>query len=386
MTDIRIGIIGHGNMGSAHARNLHEGKVPGARLAALADINPEALRGYDDSVATFASADELLAARCVDAVIIATPHYDHTPISVQALEAGLHVLVEKPLGVHVADCRKTIAAYENRPDKNQIFCLMFNQRTTPTYQKLRDLISKGELGALQRVQWTITDWFRSQAYYDSGGWRATWGGEGGGVLLNQCPHQLDLWQWLFGMPDRVRAFCHFGKRHSIEVEDEVTAYLEYDAGYSGVFIAATGESPGTNRLEIACERGRVVLENGELRWTRTEQEVSAFSHSTRQAFAKAPHWEVLVPTSGTGEGHVGIMKNFIAAITGEAELMAPGLQGIRSVELANAMLLSGFTGETVPLPIDAAAYEAQLQERIASSTFVKPEAIKTSADDFQSSF
>jgi predicted dehydrogenase len=387
MTDpVRIGIIGVGGMGSSHARNLIAGKVTGAKLTAISDIEESAMSGYDDSIATFTQPGQLIGSGLVDAVIIATPHYDHTPLSVAALEAGLHVLVEKPLGVHVADCKKTIAAYEQRPKSEQVFCLMFNQRTTPVYRRLRELIQGGEFGALQRVQWTITDWFRSQRYYDSGGWRATWAGEGGGVLLNQCPHQLDLWYWLFGMPSRIRAFCHIGKHHHIEVEDEVTAYLEYDQGFSGIFIASTCESPGTNRMEIACERGRIIVEGGQISWTRTEQEVTAFSHSTDQRFGKAPHWNVEVPASGQAEQHVGIMNNFAAAIRGEEELLARGEQGIHSVELANAMLYSGFTKQTIELPIDAKAYEAHLQQLIANSTFQKNNTTSDTSKDLAGSF
>ncbi|MFW5829276.1 MAG: Gfo/Idh/MocA family protein [Planctomycetota bacterium] len=383
--NVRIGVVGIGNMGGSHCRNLIDGNVPGGELAAICDTDPEK-HGKFPGITAFQTHQDLIASGSVDAIIIATPHYDHTPIAIDGLAAGLHVLVEKPLGVHVADCQRMIVAYEQRPKQEQVFCEMFNQRTIHAHRKIKELIDGGELGELRRVQWTITNWFRTQSYYDSGGWRATWGGEGGGVLLNQCPHQLDLWQWFFGMPERIRAHCHIGKYHRIEVEDDVTAYMEYANGATGMFIASTGEAPGTNRLEICGERGRLVFENGELAFTRNEVPMSEHCATATQGFSQPGVWHVRIPVPGGGPQHVGIMQNFVDAIRGSGELMAPAPDGIKSVELANAMLYSGFTGETVALPIDAAAYEQHLQKLIAESTFEKTTATKQSDDSFANSF
>jgi predicted dehydrogenase len=317
-------------------------------------------------------------------VLIATPHYDHTTLGIAALKQGLHVLVEKPISVHKADCEKLIAAHT---DENQVFAAMFNQRTNPQYQKLRAMIQSGELGALQRVQWTITDWFRSEYYYQSGGWRATWAGEGGGVLLNQCPHQLDLWQWLFGMPSKVRGFLSLGKYHDIEVEDDVTAYLEYDNGCTGVFITTTGEAPGTNRLEVAGDRGKVVIENKTFTFIRNEVPMSEHSRTVQSGFMRPEVWNVEIPVSGEGEQHIGILKNFARAVLDGSPLIARAEEGIHSVELANAMILSGCTGETLELPIDPERYRAFLQDKINNSTFEKAVVeVKASADDFSKSF
>lgn len=362
--DLRIGVIGVGNMGSAHARMLEQGKVSGAVLAAVCDHNPGQCERFA-SARRFGDARELIQSGEVDAVVVATPHYDHPHSAVAALEAGLHVLVEKPLAVHKADAERMLAAYAARPKTSQVFAEMFNQRTDPRYQKLKQLIDTGELGAIRRLNWIITDWFRTEAYYRSGGWRATWRGEGGGVLLNQAPHQLDLWQWLFGMPRRVRAFCGFGRFHAIEVEDQVTAYLEYSSGATGVFVTTTGEAPGTNRLEIAAERGKVVIEGDGLRFVRNEVPMSDFSKSTSECYAGPPTWKVEIPTSGAGPQHLGILQNFADAIAGRAELVAPAVEGVHSVELANAMLLSALEDRTVELPLDAAAYAGQLERLIA---------------------
>jgi len=263
---------------------------------------------------------------------------------------------------------------------------MFNQRTDPRYIRLKGLIDSGELGKINRVQWTITDWFRTFTYYASGGWRATWAGEGGGVLLNQCPHQLDLWQWLFGMPESVRAHIELGRFHDIEVEDDVTAYLRYKDGMSGVFITTTGEAPGTNRLEIAAERGKVIVEGTTIEWTRNETETLEHSKTTEKAFGKPGTWNIEIPHHGTGEQHVGIMKNFANAILHGEELIAPASEGIHSVELANSMIQSGLEDRTVSMPLDAPAYEVLLKENIATSTHKKVvKEVTASSDDFANS-
>jgi predicted dehydrogenase len=358
---VRVGVIGVGAMGKSHAEAILQGHIPRATLAAVADAAPALLAAFPQ-VRQFTSAKEMIHSGEVDAVIIATPHYSHTTIGIEALEAGLHVLVEKPISVHKADCERLIAAHRSR---RQVFAAMFNQRTDPYYRKLRELIQNGELGAIRRINWIITDWFRTAAYYGSGGWRATWAGEGGGVLLNQCPHNIDLWQWLFGMPKAVRGFCQIGRYHDIEVEDNVTAFLEYANGATGVFITSTGEAPGTNRLEVAAERGRVVIESDKFLFTRNEVEMSEFSRTTTAKFAGPPTWKIEIPLSGHGGQHREIMQNFIAAILDGAPLIAPAKEGIRSVELANAMLFSSFENRTVELPLDGRKYERFLKAKAA---------------------
>ena len=386
MKDIRLGIIGLGNMGSTHARNLLQGAVPGMVLSALCDKNADRLKPFPE-VAHFSDANALITSPTVDAVLVATPHFDHTVYGIATLQAGKHLLVEKPISVHKQDCEKLIAAYT---DKRLVFAAMFNQRTDPRYAKLKALIDSGELGQLRRATWNVTGWFRTESYYASGGWRATWKGEGGGVLLNQSPHQLDLWQHFFGMPTKVRAFVTLARYHDIEVEDDVTAYLENADGFRGVFITTTGEAPGSDRLEIAAERGRVVLdaEVDDIRWIRNETPMSAWSKTCPGGFTRPPRWEVIVPT-GTDKDpqHVGIMRNFAAAIREGTPLTAPGVEGIRSVELANAMLYSGLKDETVELPLDSGRY-AQFLDGLIAHSREKPHVARetSSPDDFSQSF
>lgn len=382
MNSVRVGIIGMGNIGKHHANYLRAGQVPNCELVAVCSSSPAKLESYKP-LKIFGNAEQMIDSREIDAVLIATPHFQHTTLGIAALEAGLHVMVEKPISVHKADAERLIAAANRHPD--QVFAAMFQLRTEPRYLKIQSLLRAGELGKLVRVTWINTDWFRTEAYYASGGWRATWRGEGGGVLLNQALHNLDTLYWLFGRPARVRAFCQLGKYHPIEVEDEVTAYLEWPDGATGTFITSTGEAPGSNRLEICGSRGRLVLENDRLTFLRNESDMFAFSREAKTGFGKPELWTVDVPFHNAPSQHATLMQNFVEAIRDRKPLIAPGADGLGSVELANAMLYSGLTQQTVEFPLDAAAYERKLQQLIADSKFQK-KVVEIQNDDFSKSF
>ncbi|MGD1017979.1 MAG: Gfo/Idh/MocA family oxidoreductase [Verrucomicrobiia bacterium] len=384
MKSIRLGVIGLGTMGLGHAEKIASGAVNRCELAAVCDPTPAKFARFPNAKG-FTRSDELVRSGVVDAVLIATPHYAHTTIGIEALQHSLHVLVEKPISVHKADGQRLVAAHQG---PKQVFAAMFNQRTDPYYRKVRELIQNGELGQVRRVNWIITNWFRTEAYYKLGAWRATWAGEGGGVLLNQCPHNLDLFQWFFGMPNRVRGFCGFGRYHDIEVEDDVTAYFEYTDGATAVFIASTGEAPGTNRLEIAAENGRLVFENDVLSFTKNETPMTEFSRAATKAFAAPAAKESKFTFPDRGGQHVEVLQNFVDAILDGKPLIAPATEGIHSVELANAILFSAFRNQTVDLPLDAAAYEKLLQEKFAASRFQRnaPRKPGTVADDLADSF
>ncbi|MDB6037496.1 MAG: oxidoreductase [Verrucomicrobiales bacterium] len=381
MNPVRIGLLGLGNMGRFHADYLSQKKVERCELTAIATSDAAKAAKYSGA-RLFNSPEALIDSGSVDAVVIATPHYSHTSLGIRAFGRGLHVMVEKPISVHVADCERLIAAHRK---SNRIFGAMFQLRTEPRYQKLKKLIVTGDLGEIVRVNWIITDWFRTEAYYSSGGWRATWKGEGGGALLNQCPHQLDLLHWLFGRPARVRGFCQFGRYHNIEVEDNVTVYLEYPNRATGLFVSSTGESPGTNRFEIAGERGKVVIENGRMTFTRNEAPMSEFSREAKTGFARPDLWNIEIPTENAPTQHATVMQNFVDAIIENKPLIAPGEEGLYSVEVANAALYSSWTGQVVELPLDSAAYERKLNEKIADSQFEK-KVVPVSAEDFTKSF
>jgi predicted dehydrogenase len=371
MKKVRLGIIGMGNMGRGHYKNLKT--LPEFEITALSDVNPEGLAGVPEK--KFKDADSLVASGLADAVLIATPHYFHAPQAVAALGAGLHVLVEKPVAVHVNEVKRMAAAHS---DKSRAFAANFNMRANPVFRKIKQVIQAGELGPLQRVGWICTDWFRSNTYFASAGWRATWAGEGGGTLLNQCPHTLDLLQWFAGMPRRITCLAGFGKYHPIEVEDEVTAVLEYESGMTAVFVASTGETPGTNRLEIAGDRGRLVYEDQKLRFLRNEVPTSEYNRTTQERFAPPPVWEVSIPAFASTwiEQYTAVYRDFYNAIqTGGKVGVAPAREGMHSLELANAMLLSAWLGRPVTLPLDGDLYEAELRKRIKTSKF-KPTVLK----------
>ncbi len=384
MKNVRVGIIGMGNIGKHHAGYLLEGKVARCQLAAVCSTSPDKLADYAaKGVKVFGDAMELIRSKTVDAVIVATPHYQHTSLGIAAFEHGLHLMVEKPISAHKADAEKLIAAHAKNP--KLAFGGMFQLRVEPRYEKIRALICGGDLGEIVRVNWVNTDWFRGEAYYASSAWRATWKGEGGGVLLNQCLHNLDVLQWLLGMPVRTRGFCQLGRFHQIEVEDSVTAYLEWPNGATGVFVSSTGEAPGANRFEIVGTRGTLVLENGKLMFTRNAADMIEFSRTAKTGFVKPDAKTEEVSFTNAAAPHAALMQNFVNAILDGETLIAPGADGIHSVELANAMVFSSLSKETVELPMSGAAWEKKLNQLIAESKLEK-KVMQVEAGDFASSF
>ena len=373
MKKVRLGMIGIGNMGTGHCQNIMDGKCPEIELTAVADINPDRLKWAADnlpeSVVKFDSAEELMDSGLCDAVHIAVPHYDHPGLAIEAMKKGLHVMVEKPAGVYLKQVREMNAEAKKHPEL--VFGMMFNQRTDHIYRKMKELVDGGTLGELRRSNWIITDWYRPQAYYDSGSWRATWKGEGGGVLLNQCPHNLDLWQWICGMPVRVQAHLHYGKWHQIEVEDDVTAYVEYANGATGSFITTTGDAPGTNRFEVTLEKGKLVSEGGKLKLWELSMKEPEFSRINQIPFGSPDVTFTEVETDGKSEQHVGVLNAFAAAIFRGEPLVASGFEGINGLTLSNAMHLSDWTGKMIDLPMDEDLYWTLLQKKAQESKVKK---------------
>ena len=369
MEKIRLGIIGIGNMGSGHARNVVEGRCPEFELTAVADINPEriewAKKEISDKAVYFTDTIEMLDSGLIDACIVAVPHYNHPTYAIECMKRGIHVMVEKPAGVYARQVREMNAVSAEHPEV--VFGMMFNQRTNCIYRKLRELVQSGKYGRIRRTNWLITNWYRPQAYYDSGDWRATWSGEGGGVLLNQCPHQLDLWQWICGMPKTVQAHLHFGKWHDIEVEDDVTAYVEYENGATGVFITTTGDARGTNRFEIQMDKAKFVVENDKLYMEEFEMSEPEFSRTNTTPFGHMNYTACEVETDGLNLQHIGVLNAWAGAILRGEPLVASGAEGINGLTLSNAMHLSAFTGKQVSLPLDDDFYYEELMKRVATS-------------------
>lgn len=368
MKEVRLGIIGLGGMGTNHANNIVKGLVPEMRLTAIADVRQSRLdyakENLPEGIALFSDGRELIDSGTCDAVLIATPHYFHPEFVIYALEHGVHAISEKPAGVYTKQVRE-MNEVAKRSDK--VFALMLNQRTNCVYRKLHEMIGSGELGELKRVNWIITDWYRTQSYYDAAGWKATWDGEGGGVLLNQCPHQLDLLQWLCGMPVKVRAFCHEAKWHDIEVEDDVTAYLEYANGATGVFVTTTGDAPGTNRLELTFEMGKIICEGDQLIYDRLAENERSFCKTCPDGFRKPETERIIVETDGKNEQHVGVLKAFADRILHGGRLVAEGIEGINGLTLSNAMYLSSWLDRTIELPFDEELFLKELNKRRSRS-------------------
>lgn len=370
MKAVRLGVVGLGVMGENHCRDIQN--IEGARLTAVCDLRKEVAmaKGAEFGAEAFTESGEMLASGKIDGVIIATPHFDHTRVALEAFTRGVHVLTEKPVGVHVMDIQKMIDAYQEalRRFPGLLFAAMFQQRTKPAAIKIKELIDSGELGKLIRASWIVTTWYRPQCYFDAGGWRATWAGEGGGVLMNQSPHQLDMYQWFFGLPQRLSGFASLGKYHAIEVEDEVTAYFEHSNGMVGHFITSTGEAPGTNRLEIAAEFGKLVWEENRLTFYRNRQSLLEHLKHSREKFGKPEHWICEIPVAAGEGSHAEVTRNFCDAVRGEAELIAPAAEGKNSIEITNAIILSSAEKRRVELPLDEAAFERLFTDLVAESS------------------
>lgn len=369
MKKIRLGILGVGNIGRDHVKRVVNGECPEIELAAVCDLKPDRLAYArelaGEALPVFTSAEEMMESGLIDSVLVSVPHYDHPKFAMMAMEKGLHVLIEKPAGVYTKQVMEMNECAKKRDVK---FGIMMNQRTNCIYRKMREIVQSGELGEIRRTNWIITNWYRSQSYYDSGDWRATWSGEGGGVLLNQCPHNLDLWQWICGMPKTVRAHLHYGKWHDIEVEDDVSAYVEYANGATGMFITSTGDCPGTNRFEITLDKGKLIAEGDTLTMWKSEVSEQEFSATNTNPFGSMKFNITKVETDGKNPQHAGVMNAFASAILHGTPLVAEGVEGIRGLSLSNAMHLSSFTDTTVDLEnFDHELFYSELMKRVATS-------------------
>ena len=370
MDKVRIGIVGCGNMGTGHSKNLREDKIDNGVLTAVCDINPKKLEAFKerfgDTIKYFDNAEDMFKSGECDCVIICTPHYSHPELAICALDHNLNCIVEKPAGVYTLQVKEMLAKAEK---SDKILGIMFNQRTNPAFKTMKKMIADGKIGDIKRTNWIITDWYRTQYYYDTGAWRATWAGEGGGVLYNQAPHQLDLFQWIVGMqPSKVHAFCHYGKWHDIEVEDDVTCYVEYPNGATGVFITTTADAPGTNRFEVTGTLGTLIFESDKLYYKQLLKDERVHCKEADKGF-ETP--EVLptveIELEGDNPQHVGILNNICNAILGLEPVYAPAKDGLAGVQLANAMHLSSWLGESVSLPINDELFYEELKKRIAVS-------------------
>jgi len=369
MEKIKYGIIGIGKMGSLHARKLKVGLIRNSALGAVCDNDPKRLEWAKKTLKdtpAFDNYKQLIDSGLVDAVLIATPHYLHPPIAKYAISKGIHTIIEKPAGVFTKDVRELNEFAASRPDI--AFGIMYNQRTNKLYRKAKEIMDSGQMGELKRASWLITDWYRPQAYYDQGGWRGTWSGEGGGVLINQCPHQLDLFQWLVGMPKKVRGYVKEAVHRDINVENDVTAYLEYENGATGLFVTSTHDSPGTNRLEISSNGGKIVIEKNKLEYYKLNQSEQEFNAVNTKFMPRIPYTKKVVRIGKLASllelvfgQHTKIVKNFSEHLLSKEPLIAPGADGIDGLTLSNAIHLSSWLNKEIELPIDENSFIEQLE-------------------------
>ena len=369
MEKVKLGIIGLGNMGAGHANSVIDGKCPEITLAAVADINPDRLQWGQENlkgeITYFDDAIKMLDSGLIDACMVSVPHYDHPKLAIECMKRGIHVMVEKPAGVYTNQVKEMNEEADRHPEV--VFGMMFNQRTNCVYRKLHELVHSGEYGEIRRINWIITDWYRPGIYYESGSWRATWAGEGGGVLLNQCPHQLDMWQWLCGMPKKVQSFLHYGKWHDIEVEDDATVYMEYENGATGVFVTSTGDAHCSNLLEIQMDRAKLVVENNKLILEEYEMTEQEFSRTNTIPFNTVKSTVSEVETDGENPQHVGVLNAWADAILRGGKLVADGREGVNGLRLSNAIHLSSFLGKAVEIPFDEDLFYDELMKRVATS-------------------
>lgn len=370
---VSIGVAGTGNIGMQHIELLTTGQIRGAELGATSSTRCEpAAQGLPH----FQRFQDMLESGAVDAVLVATPTMAHPELGEATLRAGLHLLMEKPIAMSVLQAQNLIA----QAPSDLAFAVMLNQRYHAAYSKLKSLLDAGVLGELHRFNWTMTAWYRPDIYYQVSSWRGTWHGEGGGLLINQCIHNLDILQWLFGMPSSLSAHIGLGRYHDIEVEDDVAAIMKFDSGMSGVLVASSGEAPGVNRLEIVGDQGMLVYDDQTIKLLRTDQPVSAHCRDTREMFGVPEVSEEFIALDAEVNQHGAVIENFVSAIQGREALATPAEEGLGSLQLANGMLLSSWTGGTVELPLDSQEYESQLQQRIARSGLRKPRKVDVHID------
>lgn len=356
-TPLRFALIGcAAGIAMTHLEAL--GKLPGAQIVGMSDINAErgAARAAEHNAPFFTDHREMLAATTPDVAVIVTPHPFHAPIAFDCFDAGTHVLVEKPIAVEVADADRMIAAADAA---DRILAVNFQQRFKPSTEGARALIDEGVIGNILRVIW-IEPWFRTEAYYRSASWRGTWKGEGGGVLMNQAPHTLDLMCYLAGMPVKVWGWTRT-LRHGMECEDTAQAMFELANGSPGYFATNTIEAGQKPLFKIIGDRATLEIEPTRLHLTRFEPDSDTFMRTSPEMFASPQSETETIEFSGTGDGHLDVYRDLQRAIVTGTKPRTDGRETMRSLELANAIILSSYSGQPVTLPLDRAAYSELLQ-------------------------
>lgn len=367
MNQVRMAVIGTGSMGKKYAQMIAAGSVKDMVLTAVvcrSEANIEwAKEKLNQEVQIFPDADTLYAhGDLFDAVMIVTPHKLHPEMVKQGLLAGKHMFCDKPAGVSMKQCEEMARLAR---EKDLKFAMMFHQRMYGKYLRIKELLEQNEIGVIRRVMMENSRYYRTQYYHKSGSWRSSWTGEGGGALINQGQHILDIWQWLVGMPQSVQAVIPFGKYNDFDVDDEATILMEYPDKRTAVFILTTGEGSWTERLEIVGSKGTILLEEDKLTISRYDQDLTEYGKNA-QCNAREQMKETLTVEDypKEKEPYEEMLADFADAILTDGSVAVSGLEGLHALELTNAAYLSAFTGKKISLPMDADEYEKELTRRM----------------------
>lgn len=371
MEKIRMAVIGIGIMGKKYAKMIREGMISGMRLGAVCCRSQENIQWakaqLGEEIPVFENTKQLFeSSDLFDACLIVTPHKLHPEMIMQALDAGKHVFCDKPIGISMKQCQ---GIREKLDQSGLVFAMMFHQRMYPKYERIHTLLENGTLGQIRRIMVENSRYYRTWYYHKSGSWRSSWKGEGGGALLNQGQHLLDIWQWLFGMPDSLYAMIPYGKYNDFSVDDEATILMKYPDKKTAVLILTTGEGTWTERMEIAGSKGTLILEDNHLTLHLYDQDLDDYKKtaacSSREEFKEKVLEEVFPEDQ---EPYEEMLTDFAQAVLKKRPVRVNGLEGLNSLELTNAAYLSAWTGETVALPLDAERYERELEKRITDET------------------
>jgi len=367
---IRVGIAGIGYIAEEYTKLFTQGKIKGAAITALSSRNESHMQEIKtkyalENATLFTDYDAMLRSGCIDMVMICTPHFYHPHMAIRAIEAGIHTMIEKPVGVFPEELDALMDCVKNHPtvQSGVLYC----RRANPVFAKIKELLTDGAIGNLKRVTWIITDMYRPQVYFDVVDWRGTYNGEGGGMLMNQVSHHIDLLTWLCGLPEAMQAHCYTARERNIEVENEVSITMEYPGNAIGQFIASTRECPGSSRLELSGSKGQIILENERhLTLRRLESDEQKFAVTTKIPFATIPYIEEHLHFNVADNPTVQamIINNFIAALSGRENVLCPVEEAVKAQQFIQAAYLSSWQRQKLNLPVDAAAYSAELRKRI----------------------
>ncbi len=359
---IRTALIGIGVMGKKYAKMICDGEVKGIMLTAVVCRNSDAakwVKALGRDIKIFESAEKLFEnPDYYDAVIIATPHKSHPQLANNAFELGKHVMCDKPAGISVSDAVKMSKAAEK---SNKIYAMMFHQRLYPKHIKIKEILNEGRLGDLKRIMLVNSRYLRTSHYHKSGSWRSSWSGEGGGALINQGQHILDIWQWLFDMPQSLYADICFGKYNDFKVDDELTIQMRYKNNLTAVFMLTTGEAVHQERLEIVGNKGKILLEDDTLHIYSYSENCDDYIKTAKvNSRENLSINEEIIKFDKIEEPYAQMLENFAGAVFGENTLIADGRNAVNPIMLTNAAYYSAWKGEAVKLPIDADEYDRML--------------------------